>query len=263
METPPSLERDRMHSREARHRTAAKSPTPKVDTISHAMAAQPYVAWEYRREIGRFYALSLTWQRSLFSPLRFFRGVPIVGGFRSPLLYGILWSLVGFAGAIAWKLLFYTYPKIVLLFQGHPIGITLQLSPSYAYVIIVILLLPTLGMLLLLAASVLYHAFIVVLTREHASFEATLRVVCYGTGTNIFFFLPILGGVIGALWQLILIFIGLKQVHRFSYVTTFIVMIVPYSILLAGAIAFMLWSVTEGFFNLDTVFVERIISLLS
>jgi len=263
VDAPPSLERDRMRVRETRQKAAVKTPTPRTESISQAMAAQPYVAWEYRREIGRFYALSLTWQRSLFSPLRFFRGVPLVGGYRSPLLYGMLWSLAGFAGAIAWKLLFYTYPKIVLLFQGHPVDITLQLSRNYGYVATAVLLLPFLGMLLLLAASVLYHLFIVVLTRQHAGFEATLRVVCYGTGTNIFFFLPILGGIIGALWQLVLVFVGLKEVHRFSYPTTLVVMLVPYAILLAGGIAFMLWSVTEGFLNLNTASVERIISLLS
>jgi hypothetical protein len=234
----------------------------KLQTVSQALAAQPYVAWEYRHRMGRFYALSLTWQRSLFFPLRFFRGVPLVGGYRSPLTYGILWALVGIAGGIVWKLLFFWYPDLLELVHGHPIAVTLQLSRTYAYIAAALVLSPLIAMALLLGSAILYHIFISLSTRQHAGFEGTLRVVCYSTGTNIFFFLPILGGIIGAIWQLVLILIGLKQVHRLSFVKTVAVALLPYLILLGGALTFMLWSVTKGFLHLDPSIVREAISLL-
>lgn len=258
-----SVEPQRRRVHEVADKLPPKRGETRLETVSQALALQPYVAWEYRRQAGRFYALSLTWQRSLFFPFRFFRGVPLVGGYRSPLLYGIFWSLVGLAGGIAWKLLLYTYPKLAVLAQGHPVDITLQLSRAHAYAAVALLLSPVFMMLLLPAASALYHMFILLLTRQHAGYEGTLRVVCYGTGTNIFFFLPILGGVIGAIWQLVLIVVGLKEVHRLSFLRALVAALVPYSLLLTGGIAFMLWSVTEGFLNVNTVFVERVLSFLS
>jgi hypothetical protein len=98
------------------------------------MAVRPYVAWEYRHQIGRLNALFLTWRQTLFSPRRFFHGVPIGGNYRSPLFYGLFWTLLGSAGGVGWKLLLFIYPTVIDFFGGEMVQVSFQLTRTYVFV---------------------------------------------------------------------------------------------------------------------------------
>jgi len=226
------------------------------------MPGRPYVAWEHRRRVGRLNALFTTWQQTLLSPRKFFHMVPLTGGYRSPLLYGLFWTLVGMAGGVAWKVLLSIYPTAMVFLEGKPLTLSIQLSPDYALVTALLLLSPLLALVLLLLACWLYHVFVVMLTRQHAGFEATLRVICYSTGVNAFYFLPILGGLIGGLWHLILVTIGLKEVHRFSFPLAICVVLVPYTALFVIGISYMLWAVTGARFDIENLSLDTLFSLL-
>jgi hypothetical protein len=234
----------------------------KATTISQAMAKQPYVAWEYRSSMGRLNALFATWRQTLFRPVSFFRNAPLVGDYRSPVLYGLFWTLVGLTAGAAWKLLFYTYPTLVMFFKGTEIQFSLQLSRTYMLATAALLLSPLFALIMVLVACTIYHVFIMVFTRQHAGFEATLRVVCYSTGTNVFHFLPLLGGLLGGLWQLILVTLGFKEVHRISFPFAVIVTLVPYTLLLTCWIAFIIWAVAGSGLGLTGILTDIIRSLM-
>jgi len=214
----------------------------RIPRPSDALAKGPYVAWEYRHQIGRVNALFTTWLQTLFSPLRFFRSAPISGDYRSPLLYGIFWTLVGSAGGIVWKFLLYVYPTFINFLGGELIHVSVQLSKTYVLVAIALLISPLLALIMLLVACAVYHIFVALFTGRHAGFEATLRVVCYSTGTNALYFLPVVGVMLGGIWQLILVTAGLKELHRISLPMAVIITFVPFSLLLMLGTTFMLWA---------------------
>lgn len=226
------------------------------------MLGRPFVAWEHRRRMGRLNTLFTTWQQTLLTPRKFFHMVPLTGDYRSPLLYGLFWTLVGMAGGIVWKVLLSIYPTAMVFLEGKPLTISIQLSQDYALVTALLLLSPLLALVILFLTCWLYHVFVVVLTRQHAGFEATLRVICYSTGVSAFYFLPILGGLIGGIWQLILITIGLKEVHRFSFPLAICVVLVPYTALFVIATSYLLWAVTGSRFDIEHLSLDMLFSLL-
>jgi hypothetical protein len=225
------------------------------------MTVRPYVAWEYRRQIGRVNALFFTWRQTLFSPRRFFRGVPIGGNYRSPLLYGLFWTLIGSAGGVAWQLLLFTYPTILDFLGGGLIHVSFQLSRIYIFVTALLLLSPLFALALLLIACAIYHMFVVLFTRQHGGFEATLRVICYSTGTNAFYFLPVAGVIVAGVWQLLLVTVGLKEVHRTSLPAAVIIVLIPFTMFLALGVALMVWSVAGTNLSVQNLLKELIFFL--
>lgn len=234
----------------------------RAQSISQALAARPYVPWEYRRQIGRINALFMTWKQALFSPVRFFHTMPIVGDYRGPLLYGVFWTLVGSAGGVVWRLLLFIYPTIVEFLGGKLIQISLQLSRMYVIAAVLFLLSPILALMLLLVACAIYHAFVALLARRHGVFETTLRVVCYSSSTNAFYFVPFVGALVGGLWQLVLVTVGLKEAHRISYPAAITVVLVPFTLVLVLGLAFMVWAVNGSRFAVDKLILDLIASLL-
>ena len=116
-------------------------------------------------------------------------------------------------------------------------------------------------MIMLLVACTVYHVFVMLLARRHAGFEATLKVVCYSTGVNIFYFLPFLGGLIGGLWQLLLLTVGLKEIHRISAPRAIAIALIPHTILFMLATAFMLWAVTGSRFDIENLSLDMLLSI--
>ncbi len=69
----------------------------------------------------------------------------------------------------------------------------------------------------ILFSSAVTHLSLKMIKGAHEPFEATFRVFCYSLGSvSIFQLLPLVGGIIAALWGIVSYFIGLKKVHALS-----------------------------------------------
>jgi hypothetical protein len=78
-------------------------------------------------------------------------------------------------------------------------------------------------------------------------FEATFRVMAYAYGSNIFMAVPFCGGFIAALWNIVVVIIGLKEAHgtsggKAAFAVLFPVLLccavaVLFSILVLGTVA--------------------------
>jgi hypothetical protein len=234
----------------------------KRETVSQAMSRGPYVAWEYRQQLGGLNAFLRTFRQSLFSPLRFFQKVPIVADYQSPLLYGVYWTVIGIAGGMFWRLAFWGYPILRALFWGEQVSLPLEQTQHALVAVFLFLISPLLGLIILLGACLLYHLFVKLATSRHAGFQSTLRVICYSTGTNIFFFLPLIGVLIGGVWHLVLVTIGLREIHRVPFPTAVTITLIPYTILLVMTLAFIYWAIFGNDFGLLDVFMQQMLRLL-
>jgi len=220
-------------------------------TVSKAMARGPYVPWECRQQLGGWHAFTKTWAQSLFTPFHFFSRVPIIREYQSPLLYGFYWTLIGLGGGLSWRLIRGGYPgRAVAFLRGDAPDYSLLFTRRTLIGIGSIVASPLLGLLVLVGACLLYHVFVVLMTSRHARFESTLRVVCYSAGTNIFFFIPLVGALVGGVWQFVLVTVGLRQMHRIAYPTAVTIALIPYTMLLVLSLAFLYWALSGYDFGL-------------
>jgi hypothetical protein len=151
---------------------AEETAEERRETVSQALARGPYVAWEYRQQLGGLNAFFRTFHQSLFSPLRFFQKVPIVADYQSPLLYGVYWTVIGIAAGVFWRLVFWGYPILSALFWGEQVSLPLEETRRALVTVFLFLISPLLGLIILLGASVLYHLFVALATNRHAGFQS-------------------------------------------------------------------------------------------
>lgn len=152
--------------------------------------------------LGFLQALGATLKQTLLQPNQFFSSVPHTGGWLHPLLYGIIIGTVGnLAGYVLGSL--FEVP-----FMSHG-----RLSPGMTFVGMLMPILVWFGIMLW---SLILHGSILLIGARDNRFEATLRIVSYATSPDIFNVIPTLGWTIGAVWKLVLVIIGVRQVHRVS-----------------------------------------------
>lgn len=153
-----------------------------------------------------------TWRRSVFEPGSFFRGVPYEDAAARPVLYYLVVSIVGAFFSLWWRAIFSTAPFALMeeieLLTGAPSG------PGSA--LVGFFLTPFAAVLWLLVASLLLQLFVLLLARDRRRLGATVRAVSYAAGPSVFNAIPFVGGLIGAVWTLVLMVFGLREAHRLS-----------------------------------------------
>ncbi len=95
----------------------------------------------------------------------------------------------------------------------------------------------------LIVQAGIYHLCLMLLGAARREFEATFRVVCYSMVPQLFQVLPIIGGPIAWMWQMVLAIIGIKVVHETSYGRSALAVFLP-MILCCGVL--MLIGVAAG-----------------
>lgn len=158
------------------------------------------IPWENRNSLGFIKALIFTLKESLFSPSRFFKKMPVTGGFWNPLFYAIVVVLIGNIFGFIWASLF---------FMGRggidSIGfddVVLPLIMIFAFII---------GLFI---SSGIIHLMMLLLGAAKNGFEATFRVIFYSAGPVIFLSLPFIGGLATGICVLVLYVIGLREAHQ-------------------------------------------------
>jgi hypothetical protein len=211
------------------------SPRPEVEFLEEPVLMR--CAWEDASKgfLRRWWG---TWRESNFHPQRFFRAMPPSGGHRWP---------VGFAFGYLAQLL----SAAVVLGSGFAVGAALTghpLRPSDlrtgAAVLVAAIpagfLLVTAGLYL---ASILWHIPLKILGAKEG-FQATLRIVGYSTGTQVWNLVPGLG-VLQPFLQAVLLYHGLRQVHGMSRGRAWIALLLPMAVG-AGIVLLVLAGLASG-----------------
>jgi hypothetical protein len=204
--------------------------------------------WESRDRLGLLNAFVETTKEVLVSPTEFFRRMPVTGGIGAPLGYGVL---VYYVGAVVGAL-------YQLVFQGLTGGASLGRLPEQSEalepflrlfthgvgIFVWLILGPIFALAGIFVASAIYHLFLMLFGGAKQGFEATLRTVCYGGATQLLQIVPICGGLIGAIWGIVVTIIGLSEAHGTSRGTAAAAVLVP--ILLCCCCCFALIALMFG-----------------
>ncbi len=159
--------------------------------------------WENMEELGFVKAIGANFTQSLFKPTLFFSSMPRTGGWLHPVLYAIIIGTIGnLAGYVFGALL-----EVPLISHS-------KLSPGMT--LVVGMLMPFLVWFGVMLWAVILHGSIILFGAKNNPFEASLRIVSYATSPDILNVIPTLGWIIAAVWKLVLVIIGVRQVHRVS-----------------------------------------------
>jgi len=181
----------------------AQSLEGKVREISTEEETVPWEGGE-----GIIGAFLETVRKSLFSPTQFFKKVAEGEGYWAPLIFGVISGIIGTFGAILWQWLFMAqYIPVVGPLSAIPLGFILT---------ILLISMPLLIAISIFIGSAINHLCLMIVGGNKNGFKATFRAVSYAWSGYLFGIIPVIGGIIGSIYSLVLIIFGIREGHGIS-----------------------------------------------
>lgn len=184
--------------------------------------------WDRRGETGAVSALLETVRLFVTAPAEGYRRTLERGDYAGPLIFAVV---VGFVGAVAnqvWGLLF-----SASMFSYLPSDLQDQLglfAMTGMSTLIGLLLAPLFIAIGVFIWSAILHLCVMIvggLSESSSGFEGTFRVICFASVAQLANVVPFFGGLIGLVWSLILLIIGLAILHRTSHGRAFFAILIP------------------------------------
>ncbi len=211
---------------------AAATTAPAVGAIVPATG----LPWERREELGFVPAFVETLKLVLLNPIVAFAVMKKEGGLGEPLLYGVIGGSIGFIISLLWNLLF---GSIGAFTERNPIAGAIGAGVG---MVICIILAPLFIAVCLFIGSAILHLCLMLVGGARRSFETTFRVVSYTVGsTNPIAIVPFCGGVVAAIWNIILECIGLAKAHEITTGKAVIAVLLP--VIVCCGFIVLLWVV--------------------
>lgn len=203
-------------------RTASPGDFPSAARPAPAQTPAWDNPWENRSGRGPVAAFAETLQQALFHPTAFFRATSPDRGAGRALLYAVIVGTLSVAVAFLWqralgdRLPFERGGLFLRFFESREVlaGISVFLPFGVALGCIV-------------WAAVL-HVSLAVLGGARGTYTTTLKAVCYSSSATAFNAFPVCGAAIGALWQIVVQVIGLRELHRTSTARAFWAWFLPF-----------------------------------
>jgi hypothetical protein len=169
-------------------------------------------AWEQRETLGFFKAVFDTVKGVLIEPSQTFARMKREGGMGSPLLYAVA---VGSAPAIAGVIysMMFQLPGILAQQRSHEQAIA---SLGIGAIIVFAVIFVPVGIVMgAFIGSGITHLCLMMVGGANQPFETTFRVVCYSQGSaSVFQLVPVCGGYITGIWNIVASIIGLAKAHE-------------------------------------------------
>jgi len=176
--------------------------------------------WERRDQIGFLTALVETTKQVLSQPVAFFRAMPTSDGIGAPLLYALVVGYVGLFASTVYSFVFQSVIGASLARMGGTTGSDLGPLMPFLHggvgLVVNLIFGPvfiTIGVFLLAG---IVHLALLAIGGATGGFEATFRVVAYSEAAGLFNVIPLCGGLIGFVYMLVLLVIGLSEAQRIS-----------------------------------------------
>src|SRR2546423_12181296 len=193
--------------------SAASPPTPEAAPLAVPGVPAPTsgLPWENRQQLGFGKAWFDTVSLLITKPSEAFTLMRPWGGLVFRLLFGLIGGCTGSIVSILFQGLVRSIPG----FAGrddifHYFGVS-----HLAFIIIYAVLSPLLVIIGLFIGSGILHLCLMLVGGANRSFETTFRVVCFAGGAaNLFSMIPMCGGLIAAVYQVLLNCLGLSRAHQ-------------------------------------------------
>jgi len=205
-----------------------EAPPPEATPPEPARGPSP---WEDRSRIGLWAGIHRTFVSVLFSPATFFRDLHYGNGLKEPFAAGLLFGSLGVMFSLFWDLV-----MAVWGLGGGLQAMASRFNVSLLFPLLLVLA-PFVVTLGLFVVSGAVHVFLWSTRGARHGFEGTFRVVAYGQMTQIFGAVPFLGGLIGGLWYMVVLVVGLREIHETTYVRVILAFVLMTVLALAVLLA--------------------------
>jgi len=183
------------------------------------------VPWEDMARIGFWRALLDTVAGVLLTPSRLFGLIEPQKNVRNALYFGVLTGSFGYIFGGLWKI--FLNGRAAQL-ESVPLPAFFSQTMQTATVFFA----PILALLALLLGGIGIHSFLMLARGNRKGFRATLQVMSYANAAYIFAMVPYIGAFVSAIWGLVAVVIGLRQVHGISTARAVIAVFLPFFALL-------------------------------
>lgn len=192
---------------------------------------RPGNAWDRREQIGIGQAFVETVKEFATAPTDAFARTRETGDMVGPILFAVvIWAVVSVVSQL-WQ----------GMFGGSMLGmlppeVRDQLGPymasgtgCFGLVMGIVAAVIFSVVFLFIWIAILHLATLVVggLKESRSGFEGTLRVACFASVAQLAGLVPFVGGLVGMVWSLILLVIGISTMHRTSTGTAVVAVLVP------------------------------------
>lgn len=178
-------------------------------------SAEIEVPWERLDKHGFFPALWETIKRTMFQPVAFFQSMPVGSGQIKPLIFYLLIAEFQIVMQMLW-------------------GMTSMVSDATGdagvagmNTMMLLVVYPLLMTMLLYLMAFLVHACLHLVGVASRGFEGTFRALTYGSAPMVMVLIPMIGPLVGAIWSLIVTFLGYKHIHRTTTTKVLLAMLLP------------------------------------
>ncbi|OQX91761.1 MAG: hypothetical protein B6D58_06425 [candidate division Zixibacteria bacterium 4484_95] len=227
-----------------------KGETPGMAGLPQGKTAeseqQRYTPWEDKGKLGFLGSLFETWKKSVFEPTDFYRKMPVKGGIGNPLLYGLILAFIGFVFQMVYRQLFtqlfdpsHWYPYFNDMFDRDFNAFEYQLKSIS--MLAGIMIFPFMAAAWFFIWSGITHLILTIFGWKKEEYEASFRLIAYSEGPSFFLIVPLIGGLISIVWQLVLVVIGIKEVHRVSAGQALLVVFLPTILCCLCCCSFVWW----------------------
>src|SRR6476660_4154799 len=193
----------------------AASPQPQftgASTITPMATIAPRsgLPWDDRQQKGFFTAFIETLQMVLIRPAEAFTVMKREGGFGEPLIYAVVGGSVGAIVSFLFSLLLHSFGMFTD--QRNPLAAMAGMGiGSIGFIILA----PLAIVIVLFIVAGIVHLCLMIVGGANQSFETTFRVLAFTQGsTNVLQVIPVCGGLIAAVWGIVVNCIGLARAHE-------------------------------------------------
>jgi len=220
---------------------ATSSPPPPAAPA----APRTTIPWEDTARDGAIERFIETIKLLATAPGEAFERMPIVGGIGQPLLFAIIVGWISIAIASVWMLLLggMSLPFIDRSQLGE-LGVMFGLSTGVSITLIV--LAPIFVIIGVFLQAAILHLMLMLVGSAGRGFEATTRVCSYAQAAQLAQIIPFCGGLLSAVWTLILLIVGLSTAHGISRGKAAVAVILPVVLCCAFVVAMMFMGVLAG-----------------
>lgn len=176
-------------------------------------------------ELGYFTELWKTFTGVLFSPDRFFSEKKQELGVVQSFAFGMLMGSLGAMFGAFWQFLL-SSQGLSFILKVFPESFTVN-HLFLGYIIIS----PLLVIISMFITTAILHSCLFILGGTTRGFAGTFKACAYSNATSIFSLIPLIGGVIGAIWGLVVMVIGLREIHETSTIRAVFALLIPVFIL--------------------------------
>jgi hypothetical protein len=193
--------------------TAAPTAPPAqigATATSETAAPRSGLPWEHRHERGFANAFIETLAMVLTKPDQAFRTMKTEGGLAEPLVYALIGGCVG--GIVS--LLLSLGLQSMGLFAGQRDTFAALAGIGVGSIALIVLV-PVFIVIGLFIGAAIVHLCLMIVGGANKSFETTFRVLAFSQGsTGPLQIIPVCGGLISAVWALVVNCIGLARAHE-------------------------------------------------